>query len=65
MDEEDQKLFIAMQQAALTKATEKWGDRVEEMLKMEPPHRFRQLSRQRTLFRWKRPGYRRRGRSVG
>ena len=23
--------------------------------------RFRQLSRQRTLFRWKRPGYRRRG----
>jgi hypothetical protein len=41
MDEEDQKLFMALQQAALAKATEKWGDRVEEMLKMEPPHRLK------------------------
>ena len=41
MDEEDNKLFVALQQAALAKATEKWGDRVEEMLKMEPPHRLK------------------------
>jgi hypothetical protein len=28
---------------------------------IDPARRFRQLSRQKTLFRWKRPGYRRRG----
>ncbi len=43
MDEEDQKLFQAMKEAALAKAIEKWGsqDKVQELMQMEPPHRLK------------------------
>lgn len=43
MDDEDKKLFGEMQQAALAKAVEKWGNeaKVEEMMQMEPPHRLK------------------------
>jgi hypothetical protein len=43
MDEEDQALMLAMQQAALAKAVEKWGSeaKVQEMMQMEPPHRLK------------------------
>jgi hypothetical protein len=43
MDDEDQKLLLTMQQAALAKAVEKWGseDKVSEMMKMEGTHRLK------------------------
>lgn len=43
MDEDDQALFLAMQQAALAKGVEKWGsvEKVQEYMAMEGVHKLK------------------------
>lgn len=43
MDEEDQALMLALQQAAIAKAVEKWGsvEKVQELMQMEGTHKLK------------------------